>query len=150
MKIIKAKVLITHDNNATQYFYPQIWLDNKEKIPSILYPQDRTDEVADSNKLYQIVYSIVPDDLYAELLKLPEFSVPSQAEVQSYTDKHAPKRETMQDEGKVLSILAKVGRGVILNQQEKDALNPAHPEKGLGMSKDFVETCNDYGVIFEK
>lgn len=150
MKLLKAKVKITHNDGATQYTYPQIWLNNKERIPSILYPKDRTDELVEGNALYQVVFPVVPDDLYDEFLKLPEFSIPSQAEVQSYTDKHLPKREVMQDESKVLSLLAKVGRGNALTQQEKDALDPAHPTKGLGMSKDFVEICNDYGVIFQK
>lgn len=150
MKLLKAKVKITHNGGGTQYTYPQIWLDNKERIPAILYPKDRTDELVEGNMLYQVVFPVVPDDLYDELLRLPEFSIPSQTEVRAYTDKHAPKREVMQDEEKVLSLLAKVGRGATLNQQEKNALDPAHPEKGLGMSKDFVEVCNDYGVIFQK
>ena len=71
MKVLKAKICITHKNGATQYIgYPQIWLDNKEKIPMILYPNDRSDEILNrEGKLCQIVFPVVPDDLAMELLK---------------------------------------------------------------------------------
>jgi len=79
MKIIKAKIKVSHANGGTEYVYPQIWLDNVTEIPMIVYPNDRTDEVSESGETYQICYPVVPDELQTQMLaEHPEiFSVRS-------------------------------------------------------------------------
>ena len=70
MKVLKAKIEVVHPNGtSTEYKdYPQVWLDNKEKLQAILYPKDRSDEVSENGKLYQILYPLVPDELEADFL----------------------------------------------------------------------------------
>ena len=147
MKILKVKIEITHDNGATQYIgYPKIWLDNKEKIKEILYPSNRTDEVGEGGKLYQIVYPILPDDLYEQMKTLPICSEPDPAELAAYSDKHAPQAERITDEKKVIAILAKTARGEVLAKADKDALDPENSTPGITKSKRWVDEIKKYGI----
>lgn len=146
MKLLKAKIEVTHENGATQYVgYPQLWLDNKEKIPAILYPKDRTDELDENGKTYQIVYPVVPDDLHPEFLQDALFSEPDLIELQAYNDKHSPSIEKISDADRVLSILTKVARNEALTPEEKLALDPASTEPGVTTTKDFLQIAKDYG-----
>lgn len=145
MKLIKAKVYIEQDASGTRYSYPSVWLDNKERIPAILYPQDSSDQGADEKGTFQFVYPLVPDDLVFDFEK-EGFEVADSQDAQAYSDKHAPAREFIQDQTKVISILAKVALDTPLTQKEKDALNPLSDEKGITMSKSFIEIARDYGA----
>lgn len=151
MKIIKAKIKVTHDGGATQYVYPQIWLDNVSKIPQITYPNDRTDEVVDKGSEYQIVYPVVPDDLYTEMLsKEPDvFSVADQVEFEAYSDKHYPQKEVINDTNAVLSVLAKAQLGEVLTKAEKDVLDPKSAVAGVTQTERVIDTViTKYGATF--
>ena len=141
MKILKALVKVNHDNGGTQYIYPQIWLDNKENIPTILYPTDRSDEVDGC----QIVYPVVPDDVADLLLQNEGFSVADSVELQAYSDKHYPIVDRVVDQNKVITILAKATLGAALSTEEKNALDPTNPEPGIIKTKSFIEIARDYG-----
>ena len=90
MKILKAKIYVDQSGGSTKYTYPQVWLDNRERIKEILYPQDRSDQGNDAKGTFQLVYPVVPDDVATELLKLPEFSVANRTEFENYSTKHYP------------------------------------------------------------
>ncbi len=143
MKVIKASIEVTHENGGTQYVgYPKVWLDNKERIPAILYPNDRTDEVQKDGKLSQVVYPVIPDDL--EVAFLAEgFELADPAELKAYSDKHTPSRETITDQTKILMILSKVALDTPLTQKEKEALDPTKPEAGITLTKTFVEMVKE-------
>jgi len=145
MKLIKAKIYVEQDAGGTRYTYPAIWLDNKERIPAILYPQDRSDQGTDEKGTFQFVYPVVPDDLVAAFEK-EGFEVADSQDAQAYSDKHAPAREVIEDQSKVIKILAKVALDTPLTQKEKEALDPLSPEKGITMSKSFIEIARDYGA----
>jgi hypothetical protein len=147
MKILKVKIEVTHNNGATQYVgYPKEWLDNKEKISNILYPGDRTDEVGEGGKLYQIVYPVLPDDLYDKMKNLPICSEPNLAELTAYSDKHAPQVERITDENKVIGILAKTAQGKVLTKADKDALDPENPTPGITKTKRWIDEIKQYGI----
>jgi hypothetical protein len=146
-KILKVKIEVTHVNNATQYVgYPKEWMDNKSKISSILYPQDRTDEVVENGKIYHIVYPVLPDDVYELMKNLPICSEPDLSELSRYADKHAPQITRISDQEKVLQILSKAALEEKLTKEEKDALNPDNPTPGIIKSKKWIDTLQDYGV----
>lgn len=90
--------------------------------------------------------AIVPDDLFDEMIQNPLFSEPTLAEVEVQTATNMAKRQVVNDEQKVLQILIKNVKGEALTQADKDAIDPAKPDSGVIMTKDFVEVCNDYGV----
>lgn len=146
-KILKVKVEVTHINGATQYVgYPKEWLDNKSKISAILYPADRTDEVSENGKTYQIVYPIIPDDVYDLMKNLPICSEPNLAELTAYADKHVPQTIRITDQDKVLAILAKAALDEKLTKEEKDALDPNNPTAGVTKTKKWTENLITYGV----
>ena len=140
MKLLKVKIEVTHVNGATQYVgYPRIWLDNKERIQEILYPADRTDEVNENGKLYQIIYPVLPDDVYEQMKNLSICYEPNLIELTAYSEKHAPQFERITDEKKVLAILAKVALGEELSKEEKDTLDPEKPASGISKSKKWID-----------
>lgn len=151
MKIIKAKIKVSHANGGTEYVYPQIWLDNVTEIPMIVYPNDRTDEVSESGETYQICYPVVPDELQTQMLaEHPEiFSVAEKTEFEAYADKHYPQKTIITDTDKVLSILAKSATGETLTKKDKDALDPQNETTGVTLSKRTADIATiDYGATF--
>jgi len=151
MKIIKAKVKVTHEGGATHYVYPQIWLDNVSRIPMITYPNDRTDEVSDIDGEHQIVYPVVPDDLYTEMLtKHPEvFSVADQVEFEAYSDKHYPQKQIINDTDAVLLVLAKAQKGDVLTKADKNVLDPLNATAGVVSTERVIDkVIKDYGATF--
>lgn len=151
MKVIKAKVKVTHDGGGTHYVYPAVWLDNVSRIPMITYPNDRTDEVVEIDNEYQIVYPVVPDDLYTEMLATnPEvFSVADQMEFESYSDKHYPQKEVINDTDAVLLVLAKAQKGEVLTQTENDIIDPRSMTAGIVSTERVIDkVTKDYGATF--
>ena len=147
MKILKVKIEVTHVNGATQYVgYPREWLDNKERIPTILYPSDKTDEIIEGGKIYQVVYPILPDDVYDIMKRLPICSEPTKAEIEAYSDKHLPQTIIINDQNKILTILAKAALEEKLTKEEKDALNPDKPTSGVTKTKKWTDNLIEYGV----
>lgn len=148
MKVLKAKVYVDQSNGSTKYTYPQVWLDNKERIPEILYPNDRTDQGTDQNGTYQWVYPIVPDDVAAELTKLDEFEIADRIELETYAAKHAPVIERVTNPDKVISVLAKIARGEELTKQDTDTIDPEKPESGIVKTKPWLEEAEaKYGLL---
>lgn len=147
MKVLKALVEVEHPNEGTTQYvgYPKAWLDNKEKIPTILYPQDRTDEMVQNGKTYQILYPVVPDDVATEMLKSPDFSLANPVELNAYSAKHLPQREIARDDI-VLPILIKQARGEKLSPKDLNALDPNNPEPGVRMSEKFEDMARAYGA----
>lgn len=151
MKVIKAKIKVTHDGGATQYVYPKLWMDNVSRIPQVTYPNDRSDEVIDKSETFQIVYPVVPDDLYEEMLtKEPDvFSVADQIEFEAYSDKHYPQKEIITDTNAVLVVLARAQKGEVLTQGDKDILDPNSPVQGISRTERVVDTViTKYGATF--
>jgi len=151
MKIIKAKIKVTHDGGGTQYVYPQIWLDNVANIPMVTYPNDRTDEVVDRTGSYQIVYPAVPDELYNKMLaEHPEiFSVANRLEFETYSDKHYPVKDRITDQDAVMTVLAKVALKEVLTETDEAVINPTSPTAGINKTERVVDTVTQkYGAIF--
>lgn len=151
MKVIKAKIKVTHEGGGTHYVYPQIWLDNVSLIPMVTYPENRTDDIVEKGSEYQIVYPLVPDDLYAKMLETePDvFSVADQAEFEAYSDKHYPQKEVISDTNAVLVVLAKAQKGEVLTKEEKDVLDPTSPVLGVSKTKRVIETViTEYAATF--
>lgn len=153
MKILKAKIEVSHANGGTEYLgYPAMWLAHKEKIPAILYPTDRSDEIEEGGKTYQFVYPCVPDDVADILLSSPDglITLADQSEVVAYADKHLPSREIISDQSKVLAIVAKAARGEKLNEAEVNALDPEHPDEGVTKTKPWLDRVTEaYGVTWD-
>lgn len=152
MKIIKAKIKVDQSQEGTRYEYPSIWLANKERIPMIVYPSDRSDQVSDEKGEYQIVYPVVPEDLYEEMLKLhPEqFEPADQVEFEKYADKHHPRKIITLDQNKVNEIVSKVTLGVPVTLDEKNSINPEVEGGAIVKSKRVVDDVIELGVVFEK
>lgn len=151
MKIIKAKIKVTHDNGGTQYVYPQLWLDNKERIPMISYQSDRTDEITTGQNTYQTCYPLVPDDLYAQMLaQHPEiFSVTNQVEFEAHSAKHNPTKQTITDKDALLTFLTKVALGETLTKEEKDKLDPKKEGAFITETpKEIDVAITKYGATF--
>lgn len=145
MKLMKALIEINRDNGSTEYVgYPEVWLENKHRIPAILYPNDRTDDVVQDGKLYQPLFPVVPDDLVDAFISIG-FEIADSDEALAFSEKHAPSKEIIEDERTVLMVVSKSVRGEALSQKEKDALDPSKSERGITMSKSFFETAKQYG-----
>lgn len=146
MKVLKALIEVNHDGGGTNYVgYPQVWLDNKELIPSVLYPSDRSDEIFDKGRLFQTVFPIVPDDKVDDFL-LAGLEIADPSEVAAYSEKHYPKHEIIDDRKVVDDLLIKRAKGVPLTPQDEAALDPNKPEPGISFSKTFIDIANEYGA----
>lgn len=145
MKIIKAKIYYTKDKKGTHYSggYPKTW--EAEKIPFILYGDTDVDT---NGKNIQWVFTIVPEDIYDKMIQDEQCQFCSKEESLAMGDKYYSTREKITDNEKILKILAKTAREEILTEDEKNALNPDHPESGVNKSKSFEDICNEYGVQF--
>lgn len=144
MKIIKAKVYIEQDENSTRYVgYPTLWMQNKEKIPHIIYPRDRSDQATDRVGTYQTIYAVVDDAVYDVLIQDPQCSTPTRNEIVDYQNKHEPKEYVIEDQAIVTSILAKQARGDKLTLEERNALDPEKAERGITKSKQFLEVAKE-------
>ena len=133
MKVLKAKVKVTHDNNATQYHYSKEWLDNKHLIPIILYPTTREDEFEENGEIFKTIYPCVPDDLD---LGFPQAT---EDEVRAFSEKHAPVKEVVTDSDKILAVVAKLVRNEELTVEEANAIDPTNSESGIILSKNWVD-----------
>lgn len=51
--------------------------------------------------------------------------------------------EFIEDQVEVTKLLAKIGKGEVLTQEEQDALDPDKPQRGLGRKKSVKEHWND-------
>lgn len=153
MKILKAKIYVDRSGGNTTYIYPQEWLDNKEKFPSILYPSDRTDDGVDAKGTFQYVYPIM-DDTTADMLiakYADEFTTTSLPEVTAYADKHAPKKTVINDQQKVITLMAKAllgGTLEVLTKEEKDALDPKKSTNGIVETPAWTDIITQYGAKF--
>jgi hypothetical protein len=150
MKVLKAKIYVDRSQGNTTYTYPQEWLDNKEKFPSILYPADRTDDATDVGGTYQFVYPIMDDATADALLaKYPDsFFSTSLAEVSAYAEKHAPQTTVINNQTKVLTLIAKTVIGQTLTQLEKDALDPTKSVDGVITTPPWTDQITQHGAKF--
>jgi len=69
------------------------------------------------------------------------------AEAEVYGSQWTKQVEKITDQSRVISILAKIGRGETLTQKEKDALNPNNPELGINTTKSFSESLQEIVAI---
>lgn len=151
MKFLKAKIYIDQDAGSTRYTYPQVWLDNKERIPLIGTPNDREiakqcgDQAVDEKGTYQVLYPLVPDDLVDTLLALDGVTVATAEEVDAFSETHLPKREVVNDQHAVLGVLVKQARGEVLTKADNSVLDPTTDTPGTTLSKSLVELANPYG-----
>lgn len=153
MRILKAKIYVSQTPGNTEYRYSPVWLANKERIPAIIYPNDRTDQGTDAKGTYQIVYPCVPDDVAQALIDDPETDITEcpRAEVAAYVEKHHPKKNMILDNVKVLTILSKSARGEKLSKDEIDAIDPKHPAEGINESKFLHEIIEErYAATYKK
>jgi len=146
MKVLKALIEVNHEGGGTNYLgYPQVWLDNKESIPAILYPENRDEEIVIGDKLFKVVFPLVPEEKVAEFLAAG-LELADPIEVEAASNKHWPKREVVNDQAKLNTILLKVARKETLTPLDEKALDPNDPESGVIMTKNFVEIARDYGA----
>ncbi len=147
MKVLKALIEIEHPSSLSTNFigYPQLWIDNKERIPMIMMPTDRSEDIEMNGKLYQPLFPLVPDDLFDAFLKIDGFSEPDPVELQTFADKHAPQTEIF-EERIFNKIVLKFINGEELTQKDRDAIDPASPERGVTLSKGFINLAKEYGA----
>lgn len=149
MKILKAKIEITHNDGGTQYNYPNVWLDNKHLIPMVVYQADRTDDIVEGEKMYQTCYLLAPDELYTEMLsKHPDiFSVANAVDFDAFSNKHSPQKEIITDQSAVFSVLSKATLGTPLTTKEKQVIDAKDPTAGINLTRSMLEIAtNDYGA----
>lgn len=148
MKVLKAYIEIEHPSpTSTNYIgYPQLWLDNATRIPLVLTPNDRSDEVVHNGKLCQILYPVVPDDLLDQFLAIDGITLADPNELEAYSDKHTPRTESITHERVFNKIMLKFMRGEPLSKKDRDALDPTNPEPGVTMSKSFTDLADEYGA----
>lgn len=70
------------------------------------------------------------------------------AEAEADGGKWMPQGEKIVDQNKVMSILAKIGRGEELTKQEKDALDPDKDEPGINKTKSFKDAHKEHKQKF--
>ena len=141
MKLIKAKVYFTKLPDKTVYSggYPSTW--DSTRIPYICYGEKNND-----GRDFQWLIVIVPDDLYDVMIEDEQCEAVTKDDARTFVNEYRPQTEKITSEFKLMKILAKNARGEELEQVELDALNPDHPEPGLGKTKSFAEICDKYEI----
>lgn len=150
MKLIKAKIEVVHPDASSTHFigYPQVWLDNKEKIVAVLDPGDRLEEIIEDGKIFKILYAMCTDDALNQLLTSDLIQAADIAEARAYAEQKFPQKVITSDQDAVNAVLAKIGKGEVLAKKDLDALNPDNPEAGLTKSKNWVDGIQDnHGAI---
>jgi hypothetical protein len=138
MKYIKMRVRHTPIPGGGQFQYPKGYDAQKVVIGPVYEP------MADRSQRYCDMIFGVDEDDFAQFMALNGEKVEghtfycielSEEEMIQQFEAFKPNRPTedVPDpfRGKVMAILAKSARGVALSQQERDALDPEHPEHGV-------------------
>ena len=146
--MLKAWIPVLQDASGTSYLYPDVWLQNKEKFPFIVYPATRGDEVEEGNKKFQPVFVCVPDDL-VDAMKAVGLEDADRAEFETFSNRHYPVKERIDDLDAVIPILAHVARGNPLTEKQLRALDPEDPTPGLSKTKSCLEVADVYGVTWQ-
>lgn len=140
MKKVKLQLEVIHpDNKTTEYVYSDYWMENKHRIPAVLYQSNRIEEYTLEGKTYQTAYAIVPDDF-------KEGEPANDIDMSIFALRHRPRVEKIDDPNKVLLILAKKARGLELGPEDLNALDPQSSVSGIVYSKTWDDICKEYGA----
>ena len=150
MKLIKAKIEVEHPNASSTRFvgYPREWLDNKEKIVSVLDPGDRKEEIEENGKIYKILYAVCQDDIFDLLTSLEGIESADKQVARAYAEQKYPPRMITTDQEAVNAVLVKVAKGETLTKKEKEAIDPDFPEPGVSRTKNWIDNVEtNHGTI---
>jgi len=146
-KILKVKVKRTSNpGGGTHYDFPEVW--DKEKI-SVLAMESATPEEGqkvldrgNKDEYFLAVVKRVEDE--TQFLASPDISELTRDEAIALGSVYRPQRIKTLDQDKVNQIFAKSAIKEELTQQDIDALNPDHPEKGLNKGQSFTELLDEH------
>lgn len=152
MKLLKMKIKRMNIKDCTHYDYPTPYYNAYKVIFGPVYEgglEENVTLIKARNTNDEFIIIGVEDSDLNDFLKANgykdsdgfEFSCIeiTQAEAEQDGTQWTKQIEKITDQNKVITILAKIGRGEILTQQEKDALNPDNLESGINKTKSFVQ-----------
>ncbi|MFA5185356.1 MAG: hypothetical protein WC551_02625 [Patescibacteria group bacterium] len=146
MKVLKGKVEIEQTDGATRYIYPDFWMSVVSRLPAVLYPNTRGEEIEEGGKKFQPVFVFVPDELVDEMKEKCGLVDAEKAEFEDFSDKHYPEKPRVTDVEKVLLIVSKTASGKKLTKDDEDALNPESPVPGIEKIGGYKKIAQAYGV----
>ena len=124
MKILKVKIDMQHKGGVTHHNYPPQY--DAEKIQILGYGKGHC-------------IGWVKDVDAPKFLESPDIVEMNRDNTVLDLEDWNPQVERITDDKKVIQILAKVARGEILTQIEKDAINPDNPERGINKTEPVAE-----------
>jgi len=143
-KILKIKVKREPlEKGGTHYVYPPEY--DSGKISVLCYESfgDAAAVMARGKYNYEYCIGVVDSKDAPAFLKSPDIEELTKEEAIPLGDKWLPQTERILDQQKVLLILAKNARGAELTQNDLNALDPDHPESGIGKGKSFSERLTE-------
>lgn len=165
MKILKVKVKREKYSNRTHYVYPPEYDATKISILCLESVGEESNvrlrDGANGKKFkkmndhikkmqqyvegYEYMIGVVEDASAPQFLKSKDIVEITKTQANTAGRKWRPQQVKIHSVPKVLSILAKSVRGLEpLTQKEKNAIDPDHPEKGVGKSKLFDDLLAEY------
>jgi hypothetical protein len=163
MVLLKMRIKRTKNGESTHYDYPVPYYDAHKVIFGPFYEsglEEVAKEVRDRNDDDEFIVIGVDEANAPNFLesngkkdasgfewKTEEIT---QAEAEALGAKWTKQEEKITDQSKVIKILAKVGRKETLTQDELNALNPDHEEKGINKTESFAESLGKVITAHDK
>lgn len=152
MKLLKMKIKRTDIDGGTHYDYPTPYYDANKVIFGPIYEggiEDNLETIKNRKSNDEFIIIGVEDSNMNNFLSANgykdnsgfEFSCVEITQTVAEQDgiRWTRQIEKITDMNRVVTILAKIGRGETLTQKEKDALNPDNSEIGINKTKSFAQ-----------
>ena len=139
MKMLKVGVIRSKiSGGGTHYTYPLEY--QAQKIQILGYESgDESNDIATRGDKDEYCIGVVKDVDAPQFLKSPDITEITRDDAILLGNKWRKQTETITDQNKVISIIAKKMRNEALSQKEIDALDPNKAETGINKSKSFTE-----------
>ena len=147
-KLLKVKIKRSQENGKTSYTYPKEFEATKFQV--LVYEtqlEGKLSHVVGRGNKDEYVLGFVDEQFVSDFLKNPDIKIIDRSEARNFLAEDYEKSiEKVNDQNKVLTILAKSVRGESLSSLELAALDPNNPEKGIIRTKTFKEVLDENDI----
>lgn len=147
-KLLKVKIKRTVGGGKTSYTYPPEY--DAQKFNVLTYETQLTGKhqtVVDRGNDHEYVIGTVDEVDAPAFLQSQDIKEINRNQAEQFIGADLEKAEPkITDQSKVLLVLAKVARGESLTQEERDAIDPNSPVKGVSKTRSFKDVLDELSV----
>lgn len=147
-KLLKVKLKRFQDSAGTHYEYPKEY--DPRKFHIVIYETQLTDKykhVVGRGNDHEYLLGFVEDSDFPIFIQSKDISLITRKEAEEFIgidmDKYV---EKITDNEKIIKILIKSAKSILLTEDELNAIDSSHPEKGINRSKTLREVLDEYGL----